>query len=119
MFIIKAIVCLFFGTIILAAPVFTYSIFGANLDLAGSFTARQYGASLIGILCITWYARYADESHARRAIIFGLFVYDAIGFIVSLFAVLSGALNGLGWSIVALYLFLAIGFGYFWLKKPA
>ena len=111
--IIKAIVCLCFGISILLVPGFTYSIFGATLVAGGIFAAREYGASMIGNLMLTWFARNSQESDARWAIVLALFVYDALGFVVTLIAILSGALNPLAWLIVALYLFLALGFGYF------
>lgn len=114
---IKAIVCLGFGIVILFFPNPLYGLFGATLGAAGLFAARQYGASLIGNLALTWYARKAEESKARRAIILDLFVYDAIGFVVALVYTLNGTINVLGWGVVALYLFLAIGYGYFWFAK--
>ena len=115
--IIKAIVCLGFGIAILFFPNLLFSLFGVILGAAGLFIAREYGASLMGNLALTWYARNAEESKARRAIILDLFVYDAIGFVVALVFTLNGTLNVLGWGVVALYLFLAIGYGYFWLAK--
>jgi len=42
-----------------------------------------------------------------------------VGVIVSLGGVLSGAVNELGWVIVAVYLLLALGFGYFQFIGPA
>jgi hypothetical protein len=117
--IIKAVVCLGLGIPLLLVPVFTYSIFGMELDESGIFPAREYGAALIGTLCLTWYARNAEESRARRAIILDLFVYDAIGVVVTLIALFSGFFNPLGWVIVAIYLFFAVGYGYFWFKSPA
>lgn len=116
--IIKAAVCLVLGALILIVPDFTYSIFGATLAAGGVFAAREYGASLIGNLCVTWFARNAHESEARRAIILGLCIYDAIGVVATLIALLAGALNALGWSIVVIYLFFALGFGYFYVKSP-
>jgi hypothetical protein len=115
--IIKAIVCLCLGVPILLVPNFIYSIFGATLAAGGVFAAREYGASMMGNLMLTWFARNSQESDARWAIILALFVYDAIGVIVTLVAILSGALNPLAWLVVALYLFLALGFGYFLLPK--
>jgi hypothetical protein len=47
----------------------------------------------------------------------GLFVYDAIGFVVALLAQLDGVMGTLGWGIVGIYLFLTLGFGYFYFKK--
>ncbi len=111
--IIKAIVCVCLGIPILLVPNFIYSIFGATLAAGGVFAAREYGASMMGILMLTWFSRNSQESDARWAIILALFVYDAIGAIVTLVAIISGALNVLGWLVVALYLFLALGFGYF------
>jgi hypothetical protein len=115
--IIKAIVCLCLGLPILLIPNFIYSIFGASLTVGGAFAAREYGASMMGNLMLTWFARNSQESDARWAIILALFVYDAVGFVISLIAVIAGALNPLGWLVVALYLFLAIGFGYFLIPK--
>jgi hypothetical protein len=115
--IIKAVVCLCLGIPILFVPDFVYSIFGATLAAGGVFAAREYGASMLGILMLTWFARNSEESKARWAIVLGLFVYDAIGVVISLIAVISGTLNPLGWLVVALYLFLALGFGYFLIPK--
>jgi hypothetical protein len=115
--IIKAIVCLCLGIPILLVPNFIYSIFGATLAAGGVFAAREYGASMMGILMLTWFARNSQESDARWAIVLALFVYDAIGAIVSLIAILSVSVNALGWLVVALYLFLALGFGYFLLPN--
>ena len=115
--IIKAIVCLCFGVSILFVPNFVYSIFGATLAAGGVFAAREYGASMMGNLMLTWFARNSQESDARWAIILALFIYDAVGFVITLIAIFSGALNSLGWLIVVLYLFFAVGFGYFLIPK--
>ena len=118
--IIKAIVALCLGIPVLIVPVFMYSIFGASLSAGSIFPAREYGAALIGIMLLTWFARNSQESDARWAIVLALFVYDAIGAIVTLIAILCGSLNPLAWMIVVLYLLLAVGFGYFLIprKKP-
>lgn len=109
--VLKAAVCLIFGVILLSAPGALFSFLGASLSPGGTFAAREYAATLCGNLMLTWFARNAAESAAQRAIILALFVYDAIGFIVSLIAVLSGVLNPLGWFVVAIYLFFTWAFG--------
>lgn len=110
---IKAVVCIGLGLPILIAPAFTYSLFGTSIGAGGIFAAREYGAALIGTLLLTWLARNAVDSGPRRAIAIDLCVYDAIGFVVTLSAVLSGVLGPLGWLAAAIYLFFAIGFGLF------
>ena len=58
------------------------------------------------------------ESDARWAITLGLCIYDAVGFVLALVGEITGLLGPLAWSIVVLYLFLTIGFGYFLFKSP-
>ena len=116
--IIKAFVCLAFGILLLAIPDLLLSIFGATLGAGGMFTAREYGSSLFGNLFLCWFARNAEESDARRAIILALFVYDLIAFVMTAITVISGILNPLGWLIVLVYLFFTLGFGYFLVKSP-
>jgi hypothetical protein len=118
MMVIKAIVCLVLGVPILLAPTLLYAIFGLSLNPAGAFAAREYGAAMIGILMVCWFGGYAPESPIRWAIALGLCAYDAIGFVISAIAVLAGTLNSLGWAVVLLYLLLALGFGYFLVKRP-
>jgi len=115
--IIKAAVCLVFGVVLLLAPAWLFQLLGASLDASGTFPAREYGAALIGTLLLTWFAKSVSASDARGAILLDLFVYDAIGVIITLFVVLSGVLNGLGWGIVVVYLFFAVGSGYLLLAE--
>jgi hypothetical protein len=115
--IIKALVCLLFGILMLAVPDRLFSIFGATLTTAGMFPAREYGAALFGNMFLSWFAKDAAQSEARRAIILALFVYDLIGFIATTLTVIEGVLNPIGWLIVLVYLFFTLGFGYF-LVKP-
>lgn len=110
--VIKAVVCLFFGVFLLVAPSSLFGLLGAALNAGGMFTAREYGAAMIGTLLLTWFAKDVKASDARGAILLDLLVYDAIGVVVTLLVVLSGVLNVLGWGIVAVYLFFAVGSGY-------
>ena len=115
--IIKAVVCLGFAPILLLAPGPLLKLLGVSYGAGAALLAREYGAALCGNLMLTWFARNADASVARRAIILALFVYDAVAFVVTLIIQLSGGLNVLGWGIVVLYLFFAAGFGYLLLPQ--
>ena len=53
------------------------------------------------------------------AIVLALFVSDAVAFVLALMAQLKGVVNSLGWSTVAIYLLLALGFAYFLFAKPS
>ena len=115
--VIKAVVCLGFGPLLLFLPGPLLTLLGSSFGPGAALTAREYGAALVGNLMLTWFARNAEESVARRAIIIDLFVYDAIALVATLLIQLSGGLNLLGWGIVAIYLFFTVGFGYFLLPQ--
>ena len=115
--IIKAAVCLAFGLFLLFAPVVLLELLGATLNDAGTFTAREYGAALIGTLLLTWFAKNVTARDARGAILLDLLVYDLIGVVVTSTVVLSGVLNVLGWAIVVVYLLFTLGSGYLLVKE--
>ncbi|UCE67356.1 MAG: hypothetical protein JSU85_04905 [Candidatus Zixiibacteriota bacterium] len=111
--IIKAVVCLVFGLLLLFVPGTLLVILGSSYGPGAAITAREYGAALIGVLMLTWLARNAEDSTARRAIITNLFVYDGVALIAMLILQLSGAMNALGWGVVFIYLFFTVTFGYY------
>jgi hypothetical protein len=111
--IIKSIVCLGFGPLLLFLPEQLLNLLGSSYCPGAALTAREYGAALIGNMLLTWFARTAEKSVARKAIILHLFTYDAVALIATLIIQLSGGLNILGWGIVFVYLFFTAGFGYF------
>jgi len=115
--VIKAVVCLGFGPLLLFVPGPLLELLGSSYGPGAAITAREYGASLLGNLALTWFARNAEPSTTRRAIILDLFVYDAVALIATLVIQLSGGMNLLGWAIVAIYLFFTLGFGYFLLPQ--
>ncbi len=115
--IIKAAVSLTFGILLLFFPGWLLGLLGASLSPGGTYTAREYGAALFGTLMLTWFARGAVSSETHKPILLDIFVYDAIGFIVTTLTVLSGVLNWLGWGIVGVYAFFAAGSGYLLAKR--
>lgn len=114
--IIKSLVSLSFGILMLAIPGILLSIFGTTLGDGGMFTAREYGAALLGNACLCWIARNSTDSTPTKAIIVALFIYDLIAFIMTTITMVYGILNPLGWMVVFIYLFFTIGFGYFLIR---
>jgi len=115
--IIKAVVCFGFAPLMLFFPGPLLTFLGSSFGPGAAIVARAYGAALVGNFMLAWFARNAGESEVRRAIVLDLFVYDAVGFFAALLIQLSGGLNLLGWGVVAIYLFFAVGFGYFLLPQ--
>jgi hypothetical protein len=118
MMIINALVAAVFGVAFVVVPSQSISLYGVeDASEILILILRLMGASFIGFAVLTWLARNASDSDARRAIVLALIVSDGIGFIAALIAQLADVVNSLGWSTVAIYLLLALGFGYFQFVK--
>jgi len=116
--IVNAIVAGVFGLGFVFAPGRVMSFYspevgGLEANAVLQVVAQLFGAALLAFAVLTWIARNAPDSEARRAILLALFVGDGVGCIVALIGQLGGEINALGWSTVAIYLLLAVGFGYF------
>ncbi|MBU0691043.1 hypothetical protein KKC97_01025 [bacterium] len=108
----KAVVCLAFGGLILFVPRFAYGLFGVELGAGGVVAGQEYAAAMLGTMMLLWFARNAEPSGIRRAIALGMCTYNTIGFIIVLMATLAGVFNALGWAVVVIYLYFAVGFGF-------
>jgi hypothetical protein len=111
-FVVKAIICFIFGIGSLLIPTIMWPIYGVTLDPNGLLMTRFLAALLIGIGLILWIYRN-EEPSTLKGITLSLFIADTIGFIVALTGQLSGVMNTLGWIVVAIWLLLALGLGYF------
>ncbi len=109
----KAIVVVIFGIGFVVIPEALGSIYGLTLDSAGALMARLFGTAFIFESVVLWLARNEHPSEpAVRAIMLGVMGSNAIGFVVTLVATLSGIWNMLGWLSVLLYLVFGLGFAY-------
>ena len=116
---VNAVVAAVFGIAFVLLPSQVFSLYGPTLSPALKYTGQLFGSALVSFAVLSWSARNAPASEARRAIVLALFIGDAIGFVVALAGQLRAVVNSLGWSTVVIYLLLAIGFGYFQFAKPA
>ena len=117
LFTINAVLAIAFGLGFVFMPVTLISFYGAELTEVGVVIGQLLGAAFLGIGILRWLVRNSGESEVLRAIVLTAFIEDTIGFIFALRAQLAGVMNALGWSIVAIYAFLAIGYGYFQFQK--
>jgi len=114
---INALIAAVFGIAFVLVPWQIVLLYGLEPSPPLIYLGRLFGTALVTFALLTWSARNSADSEARKAIILALFVGDAVGFIVALVAQLGGVVNTLGWSTVAIYLLLTIGFGYFQFSK--
>lgn len=118
LFIITAVIALIFGILFVIIPGPMYSLYGLESTMMLNYMGGLFGAALIAIGLISWQSRNAADSDARRAIVLGFFIADAVGFVVALIGQLSGVVNALGWLTVVIYFLLALGFAVIQFSKP-
>ena len=93
----------------------TYGFGGSTSEI---LLSRFFGVELLALGLITWLVK--DMSGASvRPIITGSLIANAVGAIVALMGTLGGVMNAAGWSAVAIYLLLTLGFAYFQFMAPA
>jgi hypothetical protein len=116
--VVAAIIGAAFGVAFVVASGPLLSVYGITLDKAGTLVAQLFGALLIGLAVLNWFARNVTDPDARQAVVYGNLVGDVIGFVVILIGQLGGIANAVGWSSVAIYLLLALGFAYVQFMQP-
>lgn len=117
--VINSIIAFVFGIAFVLIPWQVLLLYGIQPNPEINYLGQLFGGALLTFAILTWIARNAAESDARKAIVKALFIGDVIGFIVALIAQLNNVVNNVGWSTVVIYLLLAIGFGYFSFSKSS
>jgi hypothetical protein len=116
---IYALVSILFGLGFVFLPGLVLSIYGAEADLSFRYIGQLFGAALVSLAVLAWSLKDAGIAEARKGGVLALLVGEVIGLILAVIGQLNGALNILGWSVVAVYLLLSAGLAYFYFFKPA
>ena len=91
--------------------------YDVSLAPMGLVIYQFWGTTLIGLGMLTWFARSVRELALQRRFALALFVTNGLSCVMAVRGQFAGA-NTFGWSTVALYFLLALGFGAFVLIKP-
>jgi hypothetical protein len=110
--VVAAVIGAVFGVAFVVASGPLLAIYGITLDKAGTLVAQLFGAALIALAVVNWFARNVTDPEGRRAVVLGNLAGDVVGFVVILLGQLAGIANAVGWSSVAIYLLLGLGFAY-------
>jgi len=76
-----------------------------------------FGAMMVGIAIICYFASSATASALRKKVILGLAVGDSIGFILTLIPMWNGLLGYSGYILILLWLVLALFLFYFFFTE--
>jgi len=115
---IAAIVALVYALGLILMPAFMASTYGLGTSASEILLSRFFGVELLVLGLIVWLAKDLTGDSVRP-IITGNLIGNAVGTIIALMGTLSGVMNSVGWSAVAVYFLLALGFAYFQFMAPA
>jgi len=116
---VGALIALLFALGLLLGPAILLTTFGLKTGPSENLVAQLLGATLVVPALIAWFARDVSDPGSRVAVVVPLFLWSVIGFVISLLGVLAKAVKPNGWAIAVLFLFFALGFGYFqFLRSP-
>ena len=107
--IIAAVVALVYALGLLLMPAFMAITYGLGTSASEILLARYFGVELLVLGVITWLAKDFSAANARP-IITGSLIGNIVGTYFALMGTLGGVMNSVGWSAVAVYLLLALGF---------
>lgn len=110
LFLSAGVLALVFGLGFLLAPATVLPVYGASTDPATVLMSRFFGVALVQLGLTLYLMREVREVAAIRAIAVGGIVGSIFGALVALMGVLSGVTNALGWSTVAIYVLLLLGY---------
>ena len=114
---IAGLLALAFGLGFLVAPGPMLARYGVGPDPAAVLMSRFFGSALFHVGLLVFLARGLEDLAAQHAIVRAGRTGAAAGLFVALSGQLSGVVNALGWSTVAICLALLLGYGYFHFGK--
>jgi hypothetical protein len=114
--IINSVIAFPTGIACVLVPASLLSMYGITLIPMGLVIYQFWGATLLGLGMLTWFARNTKEPGVQKALALSLFITYGMSCFLAIRGQFEGA-NSLGWSTVALYVLLTPGFGYFRFMK--
>ncbi len=105
------------GIAFIVAPDQVASIYGLEHSLAVALVSRFFGGALLAWGAILWFARSFRDEAAVRAVLISTCIAEAVSLCVAIAGTLAGTMNAMGWVAVLIYLFGAVGCGFFLLGQ--
>lgn len=115
---IGGLLALIFGIGFLLFPQALLRLYGIAPDPAIVLMSRFFGAALVQIGLVLYLIRDVGDLRTQRGVVIGSFLGSLAGLVVALTGQFWEVVNSLGWSTVAIYGLLLIGYGSFIFGKP-
>jgi hypothetical protein len=106
---IVAVLGVLYGLGFLLIPGNMVALYGMTPGPQVDVNIQFFGAALISIGVIAWFAKDFRDWDAVRGVLIGNAVGDVVGLIVNILAMMQGVLNGFAWSTNVVYIVLLLG----------
>ncbi len=118
-FILDAAISILLALGFLLGPATLLKFFGFTQGKTEMLLAQIIGAALVAFAALAWFARDSVDLRATPGPTAALIIFGAIGFVVTLLALLSQVTRaGAAWILVILFLVSAVAFAYFQFVGP-
>jgi membrane-bound ClpP family serine protease len=115
---IAGLIALVFGLGFLLVPRPVLALYGVPADPGIVLMSRFFGAALVQLGLVLYLIRDVTDPRTQRGVVLGSFVGSLAGLVVALTGQFWGLVNQFGWSTVAIYGLLLLGYGSFVFGRP-
>jgi hypothetical protein len=116
---IAGILALALGLGFLLTPRPMLTLYGVPTEPSVVLMARFFGAALVQLGLVLYLIRDVGDIRTQRGVVIGSFIGSVAGLVVALTGQFWGLVNELGWSTVAIYGLLTLGYGSIMFGRPA
>ena len=109
-FLAGGVLAVAFGLSFLLVPTVVLPLYGAPTDAATVLMSRFFGVALLQVGLMLYLLRETRDAATQRSMALAGLVGSIAGVVVSLMGVMGGVVNALGWSTVAIYAGLLLGY---------
>jgi len=119
LYLLNSVVSLGFALGFFLLSGFLVGLFGMDYNADTRTLGQLIAVELVVGGVTTLLARDVTDAKATGAINTGNFIAGVIGTVVAFLATIAGVMGWFGWVVTAVYLFIAVAFGYFQFMKPS
>jgi hypothetical protein len=116
---LAGVIALVFGLAFLLAPRAMLPLYGVAVEPGIVLMSRFFGAALVQLGVVLYLIRDVGDLRTQRGVVIGSFLGSIAGLVVALTGQFWGVVNQFGWSTVAIYGLLTLGYGSFMFGRPA
>jgi hypothetical protein len=119
MFILNAIVAILFGVAFLVMPETALAQFRTETYAATVLVTRFYGAALLTIGFVLWFAKDVAGESGQKGMGIVLLASAVIGFVLTVMGTVGSraVIRANGWIVMVIYILLALGYAYLLFMK--